>query len=216
MVCCKERGGQPETETHSLGPPLQGCECCTQMLACTHEHTHAHYNIFSHDMYVQDIGFWMRDKQEVEIVDFLLQVKDTMVCTQKAVCNKGGGGRVVTMYVVCIVDTTALVFPHSLNPLPFCSLPPSIPSHPSSSPEPPSSTPLFPLKLFTFFSLRSDPSFPDFPRTSSHALNQLSMLHHDCVFCCVQTCGGVDHCMASSKSIATELKPVLSLTQNIY
>ena len=28
---------------------------------------------------VQDVGFWMRvDKQEVEIVDFLLQVKDCL------------------------------------------------------------------------------------------------------------------------------------------
>ena len=26
MVLSEKRGGQPETETHSLGPALQGCE----------------------------------------------------------------------------------------------------------------------------------------------------------------------------------------------
>lgn len=30
-------------------------------------------------MYMQDMTFWMRDKTEVEVVDFLIQVKECMV-----------------------------------------------------------------------------------------------------------------------------------------
>ena len=36
-------------------------------------------------MLPQDVNFWMRDKQEVEIVDFLIQVKDCVV----RVCGEG-------------------------------------------------------------------------------------------------------------------------------
>ncbi|CAI8056549.1 Protein DENND6B, partial [Geodia barretti] len=98
-----------------------------------------------------DIGFWMRDKQEVEIVDFLLQVKECLVCE--------------------LFNSHPSVITHSIPPLHSFHLP----LHPSSQ-GPPGSIPQCQLRQSTLSSHRSELSFPLYLRTCSPVLNPLSLL----------------------------------------
>ena len=52
------------------------------ILSCSHAHTHF---LICH---IKDVLFWMKDKQEIEIVDFLLQVKHCIVSERKIMRDK--------------------------------------------------------------------------------------------------------------------------------
>ena len=54
------------------------------ILSYSHAHTHFLFLICN----IKDVLFWMKDKQEIEIVDFLLQVKHCIVSERKRVRDK--------------------------------------------------------------------------------------------------------------------------------
>ena len=122
----------------------------------------------------------MRDKQEVEIVDFLLQVKDCVVSNSPTSAAIWVAIFPFFSPLFCCPITFSFLPQLLYIYLPFflflLSVSPSPPS--SSSQELPSSTPQSLPKHSTLCSLRSKPSFPDCPRTFSHVLNPCSLPHH--------------------------------------
>ena len=160
LVLREERGGQPETETHPLGPALQGCEHMTTHTCIRKLGPPLSVCVVLCVIVAQDIGFWMRDKQEVEIVDFLLQVKECLVCES-------------------FNSHPSIIY--SLNSSPYSS---HLPLH-SSSQGPPGSIPQCQLRQSTLSSHRSELSFPLSLRTCSPVLNPLSLLpHKHCLLYC--------------------------------
>ena len=151
MVLSEKRGGQPETETHSLGPALQGCELTHNLTTHLLPFVMMLYTLYIR-MCVCCAGHRILDERQTRGRDCGLSSS-----------SQGMLGKQI------LFITLPHLLPFSSTPLTH-SLPPSQ--------ELQSSIPQCQFRQFTLSSLRSELSFPLSLRTCSPVSNPLSLLTH--------------------------------------